>query len=498
MENKSAMNGLLGKLYDIMSAADQAVPNAVPRKFTSSQEKPFVSYCTPGFPLDDLDFGNLTTQDQVNRCSFFSQFVNSIPAPSGTWQLTNDKSWDIYELALRQVRLPVPTLSDREEQILKRAEAFVREEVEVTDPFTLETKREVRNTMAVQMYDRLFTAYAAAVRRMNNSRISAITNPTPENVLDWTNNGPLYEQEAFNAYSNWGSAGYRDYVTQANGIIANLMGRGSFALYDRMRAQYAGAAKKDLLGNTFYPTFAYPPKIIGPEFDGSWTKFSFSSREVSTFESKESKSWGGGVGTSFGLWSFGASASYSEERTHQKADVDEFELFVDLIQVPILRPWMTSWIFSSRGWKGLNELNQPGSISTGQHPLGGFMPILPTSMIVARNLRVNTNMESVDNKTFKSETNASARVGWGPFSLRGNYSSSSQSASHNYSSDSTGMTCRGAQVIAFVCDVLPLSPDPDPALDFPDEFRGLLDFKDQAEMDRVLRGLEIGKWLSLG
>ena len=473
MSNQSAMNGLIGKLYDIMTAADGVNPDPSERKFSTSDKKPFISFCNPGIPLDDLDFGNLESLDQVRRASFFSQFVNSVPSPSGTWQLTPTKTWDVYNLALEKVKLPLPSLTEKEEEILKNAEDFVRTTVNFTDPFTKEKKKEIRPSLQVEQYDRLFTAYAAKLRRFNNLRITAVTNPTPENVLELTNNGPIYESEAINAYSQWGSLGYRDYVNQARGIISNFTARSSFALYERMRAQFNGARRQDQFGTNFYPTWVYPPNVLSSSFNESWTKFSFSETEISTFESKESTSWGGGVGGAYGLWSFGVGANYSETKTYNSADLSQFGVEAELIQLPILRGWMNGWIFSSRGWMGVNELEQNGSISTGEYPLDGLMSVLPTSMIVARNVKVFANMEHEENETFQSQLNTSARVGFGPFSLRGNYSHSESSASHDYQSDSSGVVSRGAQIVAFVCDVIPKSPNPDPDLVFPVDVEAL-------------------------
>lgn len=495
-ENKDAMDGLLGKIYGIMSAPDNVNANPQGRKFSSSSQKPFISFCSPGFPLDNLDFGDLTTLDQVRRCSYFSQFINSIPAPSTTWQLTSDKVWDVYELALTQVKLPRADLSDTEEKMLKKAEKFLTEEVVVTDPFTDEKKKDVRATLPAQQYEKMFAAYTAAVRRMNNARITAITNPTPENVAEWTNNGPIYQREVDQAYSKWGSVGYRDYVNQAQGIIANLTARGSFALYDRLRSQFQSSARTDMLGGTFYPTVAYPPKVNSPEFNDAWTKFTFSHREVHEFREAETKSWGGGVGVSFGLWSFGGSASHSETRTYQRADVSGFELKVDLIQVPILRNWMSSWIFSSRGWKGTGPLVDEGSISSGEYPLSGLMCVLPTSMIVARNVELAANMESTENRTFKSQTNASASVGWGPFSLRGNYSRTYENASHDYVSNSNGLMCKGAQIIGFICDVLPRSPFPSPNLKWTDQKRLLGEMVASDELEEFEENMKYSAWLN--
>ena len=86
MADNNAMNGILGKIYAVMTSPDSIVSNPVQRPSTTSNAPPFIAFCAPGIAIDDLDFGDLTTQDQVDRCSAFSQLINSIPQPSGTWR----------------------------------------------------------------------------------------------------------------------------------------------------------------------------------------------------------------------------------------------------------------------------------------------------------------------------------------------------------------------------------------------------------------------------
>lgn len=490
------MDALLAKIYGVMMSPSGVVNNPIGRVHTSTSEKPFISFCSPGVAIEDLDFGLLQTKDEVTRCAAFSRLINSIPAISPTWQPKNDKVWDIYEQAITQVKLPRSDLSSEEHEILKRAENFLYEIVETTDPFTLEVKKETRLTSAYQAYEKLFTAYSSAVIKYNSTKQNAISDPTPTNVADWTNNGSLYEQQVRNAYSMWGSAGYRDYVTRANGIISNFMARSPYAMYERLRNRFALAEKKDFLGFSFYPTFGYPSKVMRPEFKDAWTTFSLSQQEIHEFASAESTSWGGGVSGGWGLWSWGGGTSYSEQKTFASADTSTLGLSVELIQVPIQRPWLTSWIFSSRGWKGVGPLAQDGSISSGQYPLSDsmLMPLMPVSVILARNLKITTKMTSDENETFASQRQSSVSVGWGPFSLRGNYSHSESSQRHDYESNSEGLVCPGTQIIGFVCDVLPKSPNPDESLDFSREV-GPLGFAEDKEEAEFNLALEAARWL---
>jgi hypothetical protein len=397
--------------------------------------------------------------------------------------------WDIYRQAITDITLPSSDLSQREQETLKNAENFLREEVTITDPFTNEVTKEIAPTGPSKAYDSLFAAYAAAVKAYNNSRITAVSDPTSEHIQDFTNNGPIYEQLVRNAYSQWGTLGYRDYVQKANGIISALTARGPYALYERLRADFALAERKDLFGNSFYPTFAYPPKVVGPEFDSSWTRFSFVSNEISQFSSASSTSWGGGVRASYGLWSVGGGSQYSNSQSRSTCDTNGLSLTAKLIQVPLIRPWWNAWIFSSRGWKGGSTIGDVGSISSGITPLKGFMPVIPTSMILAKDVQVGINMTSEENKAFKSQVSSSASVGWGPFSVRGNYSRSDSSSSHEYTSSDSGIEIKGAQIIGFICDVLPLSPNPDPALPFPPAIN-LIDIDETlADVDSASRWL---------
>jgi hypothetical protein len=467
--NNHVMDALLSKIYETFTAPTKVIQNDENerRVQVKTSEKPFVCFCAPGIAISSLDFGDLTTQDQVDKCSIFSQLVNSIPEPVGIWQKTDRKVWSLYERAITDVILPKNNLSQEEQDALKNAREFLFAEVTTYDPFTKQSKKEIRPSVYQQAYDKAFTAFASAAQKYNQARITAKTNPTPENVAYWTDNGPILEQQVLNFYSFWGSDGYRDSVKEANGIISSLTGRGPYALYERLRAEYQLAQKKDFSKVTFLPTFAVPPAILGPEFADSWTELSFSHTEISTFASRESTSYGGGAGASFGLWSIGGSAQHENEQTRSTCNTNGLEVIVELIQVPILRGWLDSWIFSSDGWKGGTTIGGPGSVSNGQYPLEGQMPLYPTSMILARNLRVRMDMTSSENKSYHSKTTTEVSVGWGPFSVRGNYSSSYDSESHDFESTAEGLKSNGAQIIAFICDVLPKCPNPNPNYEWP-------------------------------
>lgn len=173
MADSNAMNGLLGKIYSVMTAPS-TIADSAGRTLTPSAV-PFISFCSPGIAISDLDFGDLTTKDQVNRCSAFSDLVNSIPYSSSIWQKTDKKSWDIYELALTQVKLAQDELGDDEKAMLKKAEDFLHVEVKTHDPFTEKDTTAVLPSPQLMNYEKMFTAYSAALKAYNNAKITAVS-----------------------------------------------------------------------------------------------------------------------------------------------------------------------------------------------------------------------------------------------------------------------------------------------------------------------------------
>jgi hypothetical protein len=123
-------------------------------------------------------------------------------------------------------------------------------------------------------------------------------------------------------------------------------------------------------------------------------------------------------------------------------------------------------IFWSRGWKWSPESGL-GPVSDGANPPEGLMPLYPTAVIIARNLEIGLDMTNESNSSSWSSVSTSASFGWGPFSISGNYSHSESQAQSDYTQSDSGISVPGPQIIAFVCEVIPQSPNPDPSLNWP-------------------------------
>jgi hypothetical protein len=90
----------------------------------------------------------------------------------------------------------------------------------------------------------------------------------------------------------------------------------------------------------------------------------------------------------------------------------------------------------------------------------------PTSLLLARNVRINFNKTSELNKTSMETIRGSASVGWGPFSVRANYYKRTDKSSHDFVEDAAGLEVKGMQVIGMMCALLPKCPNPDETLNW--------------------------------
>lgn len=458
--NKEATNAFLNKLQQILTAPDQVTGHNNPLDNT------YISFCSGGILLkqDALSFGELKSSEEKNANSFFSLLVNSIPQPSVAWQPTDEKIWDVYEKAIKNIILPAVELTADEKKLLKKAYDFLFKEVTKKDPFTDEETKEVVYTPEHKAYEAQKKNYQDALIDYNHHLIEATkNNRTDEDTQDWFHNGSIYKDRVMSAYTNWESEGNKGYVEKAQSIIANLGYRGQDAYYPQMRGDLEMSRKTDLRGFEYHPTFCFPDALLQQNIP--WPKYNFTHSDSTTFSSSENTSWGASASVNYGLWNVGGDASHTTSEENLEWDVEGFDMSFELTQVPILRPWFKPWIFKSRGWNWDNS--GIGLISDGNKPPKGIMPLIPTAMILMRNVRVKLDTNSGKNKRVIETTKASGSVGWGPISFGGNYANSSDRKDSHVEADHGEFIEEAPQIIGFICEQLPKSPDPDSNLNWP-------------------------------
>ena len=455
--NDVAMNALLAKLYRTFTAPDTV--NGI----ASAADQAYFSFLSPGIPVSasTFDFLAMANKQQLDASSAFSQLVNSIPRPTGFWSTGGEFVWNAYEYAINNAIVAPKQLTPQQEQQLTGAFNLLYASRAETDPLTGAQLQVRIPTPLYARYQTSFQTYSTALRDYNSKLIYVNSHPNDgDAVQDWALNGNLYAQTVAAAFGDWQANG-KGQVEQAVALISNLTEGGAAVYFQNLKNTLLLAGRRDGFGSKFLQSFYFPDKFW--TLDTSWTSFKFDEAEVHEYSSSSSTSWGGGTSGGWGFWSWGASVSHSESQSQSSCETRGLKVRVDLIQVPLVRPWMDALLFKNRSWRLSNPNEQ---LSNGLAPPAtrGTLAIYPTSMIIARNLEVELDMTSTQNSAFASQTTMAGSVGWGPFSLRGNYSKASASSSHDFKSTTSGLACSGMQVLGFVNAVVPLCPDSDPAV----------------------------------
>jgi len=242
-----------------------------------------------------------------------------------------------------------------------------------------------------------------------------------------------------------------------------LQNRGSNAVFADLRNRYNDYKRADPNGGEYRFTKYFPQKFWEVS-GGTWMTFSFNEKDVHTVDTKDVTNWGGGTSGGWGLWSWGASATRDTTNTTNESEIHTFDLSVELARIPIRRTWMDVGILSRRSWKFDNTVPESEYLSDGGTPPKGTMVSFPTAMIVARNLTLKIDNFSEKNSYSLEKISTSLKGGWGPFSLKGNYNRETERRTHDFTQTGSGIQCSGMQVIGFVCQLLPKSPNPDETL----------------------------------
>lgn len=459
LSNQNYMDALLAKLYATLAPVNIADPNS---------ELPFVAFTRAGVPLsaDDLNFGFLSADmASETRAYRFAAIADAIPALTGlTWMPTGKLVPDVYERVLRDKQLPLVTLTPQERDLLQKATDYLHVEIKRANPFTGEVRTEYADTPYYTKYQELKAELALKETEWRSSYYHAMISPADtEAKLNHKIRGPLLQAQA-DAIRQKIKANNGEYIEQAIGIIADLGGKGPSWYWDMLMTRYQKAERKTEDDQAFRFTDVFPSRFWGPEHADSWTKFSFSHSEAHVIDTSSRSSWGGGASVSFGLWSFGAAVSRESVRTEHTADTENTSVSLEAVTIPLRRSWLDAGVFWSPSWR-FHPDYAGDQVSDGAG--NGLMPAYPTALLICRNLQLKTGNTHTHDSYAYDKVTSSGSVGWGPFSIRGNYTKETTSKTHDFVENAAGISCPGMQIFGVICQRVPKSPNPSPALNWP-------------------------------
>ncbi|HEV7774769.1 MAG TPA: hypothetical protein VGO48_15920 [Conexibacter sp.] len=430
--NVTLFKQLYSKLAEALSVG---TPNAAPGQN-------YISLCNPGILLDP----RLDLARNVNDQATWSGILDNVPEPNWVYTATNTSIASIYEQILEGKELPSIELTRTQQAQLRAAqEVVMNDRFEPTPRYNAYVRYEAE-------YQTALTAYATAqVDSANTGR------PIPPATLNALNR----------ARANWNTFGFRGQIETARATIANLEALNPNPWWEALRNRFMNAAA----GRTFEPSTTYPEYgwFIG---EAGWTEFTFTQEDVTRQETSSAVGGGGGVSAGWGLWRVSGSAEYSKETRTSSSDTTGISISMDLMRATIQRPWIDPLVFRAHTWRwGQGAVLHGDQISNGAFVPGeeraGLMPLLPTGVIVARNLVIEGQFSHEDQTIVQEALRTEMSVGWGPFSISGHYNQSRGSAVSHGNVEATGMSNPDPQILGFFCDVLPLCPSPDPSLPWP-------------------------------
>ena len=302
-------------------------------------------------------------------------------------------------------------------------------------------------------YDQNQAAYIQAQSAYQAAYQAAISDPTTK--AQWPILAPALQLPVKQAFTKWRAEG-ADQVEAKLAILQTSGGNQVQRAFADAQLQFDGY-QKDLDGSgTSLPRSAVAP--ANWYMSGApWGHMKWNNATSISHTSADFKSYGGGASFSVGLWSVGGGAQHTSTSSHSDASLTKVFVSYDYTVLQARRPWLAN-ILGLPGWK--SDEWPKGGLSTGtrngqQH---SKMPLMPTAYILIKNLVITADFSSAELDKASSSTTAKLSVGWGPFSISGNYT-------HTHSSEYAkgvighgGIAQPNIQVIGMINQIVPLAP----------------------------------------
>lgn len=480
LKNASANDlaaAMLGHVFDILTSGDAEL---------FKDRRHFFTWVSPGLPFkpEEWDFmtapigpsdsessdGESSGDDAANEAvrrsqgAFtFAQLVDFVPDITGLTDgttLFDAKAGSLsgeYARVLREAEV-VHTPPDKEAQ--QRIDDIYNtlwtvEEIEVGD----QVEKNIRPSHILEEYNQTRDAYEQAVREEQQLHIEADAGVSAEAVRKRERLGSLFRERRLSALQTWESRGRRDLVENLMAEMARLEGEQMVAVVERLQG---------LIDPTVLPTgpgnqpYFYAQVVPATAIHADWQQFRFTHDEYA-YQRERSERSGGGFLSVANVGGF-ASGSGDWKDMEAQWDWSDFELTFELIELPIVRPWLDESFLTNDRWR-FPEGAEP--LSDGEEPPGGSMPAIPERVVLAKNVKLHFRDANRVLKRAEDEHGGKAGLALGPIVLGGKAKRATSSVESERSVEEETITSPDTQIVGFRCRLLPRTPDPDP--DVPDD-----------------------------
>ncbi len=453
-------------VYDMLFSSYATTPPGMQGGSEEDQKFPILDW--RGTVIDKSALQNAWSLKNPNgsqeAAKYYSELVDSIPSVSAIYEPNGNTVSQIYEQVLNAQVVP-PAPDPVAEQRYKSAHDFLYTAVPNLDedglpvkpnnpegkPTTIDEQSQVlKNYRSKEKaYGDAVQAFMAAYSQYDMSnpkdqRTWALLAPTLQRPLNdaWNDMQGAQAAKIENAFATLSQAADNQVA------MAFMNAKRNFAGWRRGNPEDPNAL--------FLPSFANPGNWYTDQASG-WTSISFSSNKIVLNQSSSFTKYGGGGGFSLGFFSIGGGGGHSEQKAHLDSETSNLTVSFEFMRVDIRRPWLDFQLFGLKGWRSFGR--DPGSYSNGTFTTNhGAFPLLPTSFIVARNVKISANWGKTDFDSAQSSTNAGGSLSFGPFSLCGSYQSGSKEKHFQSTFENGVINAPHLQIMGWVTRVVPYSP----------------------------------------
>ena len=268
------------------------------------------------------------------------------------------------------------------------------------------------------------------------------------------------------ALSEWKLRGKKDKFEQDEAEVSYLRSISPRQHFQKLKTRFDQHTQTSGV-SSYQATYLSPPIHEWSSPYAGWAQFdkTFKYSELHTFS--KHTSWSGSAGANFGLWKIGGSAGGSSTDIHEASEDTDIELKFEYLRVRVLRPWLIPDVFRYRFWTYKSafgyRLVSEGYVPGTTTPIGptGLMPVLPTDVVIARNVTISASFSASERKFAQDTISGSVGGGWGPFRAKGSYQSTTKKEDVVGSFDGTTLRIANPQIIGMMGILLPKTPDPD-------------------------------------
>ena len=465
-QEKKLLQAMYDRLFDLITyqptggknpfTADETFVHFA--KFGALSPSSFHDAKSPSNPAGDLA-----------AAETFSRMVDVVSPLSIEWSSIGASLSTVYKNIVDGANA-VTFPSAEQLEMYNTAYDFLHPEVEEVNPLTKKvTKGRTDGPDLVAYNDNMddYVTQISLYRAAYNSFLDEMSDPEGDRKKaqrDWQAKEPMLGNNIKKAFNKL-TAGNGKYVEQALAILKTSINDG---VRRALELSQENVAKERMNASSlgmgdWLLSYAMPENWETDEMLVNYTDFTINSENLK--EHSDSTEHKFGLDTSFnsGLWKVSASASGERAESHRSMEGEKVEISAKIAKVSIMRPWFDESIFKVGGWftnKGPNE-TATGFISNGKMDSSNrnsLIPMYPVAFIVARDITIKAELSKEEESMLKESYSAETSVGWGPFSIGGNYSYGHTDENFQSELQNGVIKVPGMQVIGWVSRIVPFSP----------------------------------------